>query len=238
MNKYSVEPTRKNENSTIKLSSQKSSNIINLTNINKSLFNKSSKNKTEKNSTFVGTINIPNRENKQNPTVLKSSYIAGALYQDMNNSNANRVYSVKNEVKLEEGEKEKKNNQIKNKYFPVTVDKNKLSGNNNIKISKTKGSFDQYQKYSVNSYDKKLPEKEINRNKGNSNNKTTNNYINDQDYNLNDSLNKKMKSLKSTSKRSGSFNNLDYKTFDLRPNSKRTLSHNMDDLGKIYFKVF
>ena len=67
-----------------------------------------------------------------------------------------------------------------------------------------------------------------------SNNKTITNYINDFDNDtLNDSLNIKMKNMRTTSKRSESYNNLNYKSFDKKANgnSRKTISANIDDLA-------
>jgi len=257
MNKYSMDPIKNNNNNNnsstnFKLTTQKNSNLINLTtNINKTLFNKSSKNKIEKNTSLVGTINInmPNRENNQNPTVLKSSYISGALFQDiLLNKNNNKIFSGKKDnFNLEQNqnqkpEKEEKNLQTNHKFYPIANSNDNNSKSNLKNSTKIKGSFDNHYKINLNNFEKKLPEekeKENKKKKSYSNNKTITNYINDFDNDilLNDSLNNKiMKNLKTTNKRSESYNNLDYKNFDLIANSKskRTISQNMDEIGIIY----
>jgi hypothetical protein len=102
-------------------------NLMNLTNINKQLFNKSLKNKIEKNSTLFDinkTENlsqiIPNKNSKQNPTVLKSSFIAGAIYQ--NRLNMKKIITNLNDENLYGKDQENIGNVIegqmeKKKYF-------------------------------------------------------------------------------------------------------------------------
>lgn len=213
LNKYTIDPMNKTENN-------KYSNVVNVPtmNNNKSLFNKSSKNKIEKNSTFIGNIN------KQNPTVLKSSYITGGLAQNNNPIN-NKILVVKNEANKFEAEK-------KNKFYPIENNNNKLKiSSNNIKISTVKASFDQFQKYTVNSFDgKKVPDNKRN------NNKTTNNNYLPETYNNDDfltkSISKQIQNLKSDNKRSESFtNNNDYKSFDKKQNDKRNFSQDIEDIG-------
>lgn len=230
MNRYSMDPTKNNENSNMEITTQKNSKLMNLTNINKSLFNKSAKNKTEKNTTLTGSINIQNRENKQNPTMLKSSFIAGGLFQDFF-INKNKIFSEKKEKISEKSEKEEKNFEKNNRFYPIPNEKGNKPNSNNTKNLKSKASFDTHNKLNLNNFEKKLTEKEDKKKKAFSNNKTIANYINDYD-DLNDSLDTKIKIFKTTSKRSESLNIIDYKSLDIKPNSKRTISQNMEDLSK------
>jgi hypothetical protein len=148
INKYSIDPSKQSNNSISKLSTQINSKLLNLTTkINKSLFNKSSKNKNkEKNSSYAGpgsgsiNINIPNKENKQNPTVLKSNYISGALFQDiLYNKNKKNIHENLNKNE-NENENLYRNENLK-KYFDENLNQNQ---NENQKIFSKKKDFSNY----------------------------------------------------------------------------------------------
>jgi hypothetical protein len=179
LDKYSLEKDpwkNESQNSIIKYTNM-NINLMNLTNINKSIFNKSSKNQKEKNSTLIdvnrtGILNsiIPNKNNKQNPTVLKSSFIAGALFQNkLNKQNIptnqnNEIFSRKNE-ELISNEIE---GQIERKFFFPIDSVNKIRQNfGNVGAINKKNITNNINNYNENFYNNNITKKLKNSKSGN-----------------------------------------------------------------------